>query len=123
MVLLAQQVSTTVIHSRDPSCVSSWLSPPPNNDFCSIRQPKKEAFLIHVVYIMREKLVLSKEGVQFSKVVLDRSWLAGESTLAVQTTGKLRGVLRVAIEKSPKPGDTKWRTSVVRYQSGSYGFK
>ena len=50
---------------------------------------------------MREKLVLSKQGLQFSKVVLDQFWLAGESTLVVQTTGKLRGVLRVAIEKSP----------------------
>ena len=57
---------------------------------------------------MREKLVLSKEGLQFSKVVLDRFWLAGKSTLAVQTTGKLRRVLRVAIKKSPKPGDTKY---------------
>ena len=50
---------------------------------------------------MRKKLVLSKEGLQFSKVVLDWFWLAGESTLAVQTTGKLHGVLRVAIEKIP----------------------
>ena len=104
-------------------CLLSWLSsPPPNNDFCSIRQPKKEAFLIHVEYIMREKLVLLKEGLLFSKVVLDWSWLAGESTLAVQTTGKLRGVLRVAIEKS-QPGNTKWRPSIVQYQSGSNSFK
>ena len=50
---------------------------------------------------MREKLVLSKEGLQFSKVVLDWFWLAGESMLAVQTTGKFRGVLRVAIEEFP----------------------
>ena len=50
---------------------------------------------------MREKPVLSKEGLQFSKAVLDRFWLAGESVLVVRTTGKLRGVLRVAIEKFP----------------------
>ena len=50
---------------------------------------------------MREKLVLSKEGLQFSKVVLDWFWLAGESTLAVQTTGKLRGELRVAAQEFP----------------------
>ena len=50
---------------------------------------------------MREKLVLSKEGLQFSKVVLDQFWLTGESTLAVQTTGKFRGVFGVAIEKFP----------------------
>ena len=69
---------------------------------------------------MREKLVLSKEGLQFSKVVLDRFWLSGESPLAVQTTGKLRGVLRVAIEKFAWPGDTEWRSSIVRNQSGSH---
>ena len=81
------------------------------------------SLLIHIVYIVREKLVLLNEGLQFSKIVFDRFKLAGESTLAAQTTGKLGGVLRVVIEKSPWPDKTKWRSSIVRYQSGSHSFK
>ena len=64
---------------------------------------------------MREKLVLSKQGQQFSKAVLNWFWLAGESTLAVQTTGKLCEVIRVAIERFPQPGDTE-RKLTFRYE-------
>ena len=46
---------------------------------------------------MREELALLKKGLQFSKVVLRIGLL--ESTLTVQKTSKLRGVLRVPIEK------------------------
>ena len=49
---------------------------------------------------MREKLVLSKEGLQFSKVVLDWFWLAGEHA-GGSNHWQISGVLRVVIEEFP----------------------